>query len=77
MTDEKIIKANHCCVNDESCVDCPYFVDVDNSDCKQMRIDTLDLLHRYKAENERLKANQKNEIIPVSLEQVFLNDSNK
>lgn len=56
MNDERIIKANHCCLNDGSCANCPYFVEVDKSNCRQMCEDTLDLIHRYQAENKHLKA---------------------
>ena len=55
MKDERIIKANHCCIEDGNCERCPYFIAGDEAECRKMREDTLGLIYRYKAENNRLK----------------------
>jgi hypothetical protein len=52
LTDEEIIKALERCIDESmGCVGCPYH----GNSCRQMDIDTLDLIHRQKAEIERLK----------------------
>ena len=55
MTDNEIIKALECCVNNgypTGCQDCPYR----GEDCNEtLDADALDLINRQKAEIERLK----------------------
>ena len=57
MNDEKIILAAEVCagIHGKSCAPCPYYIDFNNSKCKQMKRDTLDLLHRQRAEIDRLQ----------------------
>lgn len=51
LTDEEIVKALENCIDDEmGCVGCPYH----GNSCRQMDIDTLDLIRRLQNENERL-----------------------
>ena len=61
MTDEQIIKALECCVNDDEGVlgfcnnGCPLFGK--NANCPEvLRKNALDLINRQKAEIERLEA---------------------
>ena len=57
MTDNEIIKALECCSDDSvaRCEDCPYVVDLMVCRQMQLRKDSLDLINRQKAENERLE----------------------
>ena len=58
MTNNEIIKALECCVNEKAdCKGCPYESDgclIENGKNKLLE-DTLDLINRQKAEIERLK----------------------
>ena len=56
LTDKEIVKALECCSTYKGkCTDCPAFVKVDRSKCKQVLIGAKDLINRLQAENERLK----------------------
>lgn len=56
LTDNEIIKALECCTtNGANCKDCPAFVKVDRSNCKQVLLGAIEIINRQKAENERLK----------------------
>jgi hypothetical protein len=60
MTDEKIIKALECCsTKGVSCKDCPAFVKVDRSNCRQVLTGATDIINRQKAEIERLSEDLK------------------
>lgn len=51
MTDNEIIKALKCCTRkDAKCTDCPAFVSVDYSKCREALMGALDLINRQKAE---------------------------
>lgn len=58
MTDNEIIKALECCINDE-CEDCPLYgenaPDVYGNCVQNTKRNALDLINRQKAEIERLK----------------------
>lgn len=59
MTDDEIIKALECCdfTDIKACEECPLY---HTFDCSFVIIDkTLDLVHRQKAEIERLKQENK------------------
>ena len=55
MTDNEIIKALECCNRDDynGCGDCPFYHRCINNE--RLSIFTLDLIHRQKAEIERLQ----------------------
>lgn len=57
MTDNEIIKALMCCINDTKCYDCPYDNVGDNPvDCMSvLSIAAFDLINRQKAEIETTK----------------------
>lgn len=62
LTDEEVIEALKYCVKGETCTACPYFIK--QIDCvyhRRTEGDALDLIHRQKAEIERLKLDLKNE----------------
>ena len=57
FTDNEIIKALECCTTKGvSCKDCPAFVKVDRSNCRQVLIGALNIINRQKAEIERLQS---------------------
>ena len=57
MTDKEIIKALECCCTYKGkCTDCPAFVKVDRSNCKQVLLGAIEIITRQQAENETLKA---------------------
>ena len=63
MTDNEIIKALECCINDEvgitQCAVCPYHEIGDGDYCVQDLLQqSLDLINRQKAEIERLQKEQ-------------------
>ena len=61
LTDSEVVKALEICSTYRaSCKDCPAFVKVDRSKCKQVLIGAKALINRLQAENERLK--EENEI---------------
>ena len=56
MTDAEIIKALECCSTYKGkCTDCPAFVKVDRSNCKQVLFGAREIINRLKAENENHK----------------------
>lgn len=57
MTDKEIIKALECCyVAIEKCRECPYDKYTSGEGCfRTMYIDTINLINRLQAENERLQ----------------------
>lgn len=56
MTDNEIIKALECCSTYKGkCTDCPAFVKVDRSNCKQVLFGAIEIINRQKAEIERLE----------------------
>lgn len=58
LTDEEIVKALEACMNGKGCEVCPYFEK--GIDCiRRSEKDTLDLIHRQKAEIERLTEREK------------------
>ena len=55
LTDNEIIKALEICSTYKGkCADCPAFVKVDRSNCKQVLLGAIDIINR---QNEQLKAN--------------------
>lgn len=55
MTDNEIIKALECCSTyGKSCKDCPAFVKVDHSKCREVLTGAKNLINRKQAENDRL-----------------------
>jgi hypothetical protein len=55
MTDNEIIKALEICSTYKArCKDCPAFVKVDRSNCKQVLVGALNIINRQKAENSNL-----------------------
>ena len=52
LTDSEIVKALECCVNEKTCKNCAYS---GRSCLTPLKRDTLDLINRLQAENERLK----------------------
>lgn len=55
MTDNEIIKALECCSTYKGkCTDCPAFVKVDRSNCKQVLLGAIKIINRQKGEIERL-----------------------
>jgi hypothetical protein len=58
LTDSEIVKALECCSTYKGkCTDCPAFVKVDRSNCKQVLLGAIEIINRLQAENERLKEN--------------------
>lgn len=56
MTDNEIIKALECCSTYKGkCTDCPAFVKVERSNCKQVLLGSMEIINRQKAEIELLK----------------------
>ena len=56
LTDNEIVKALECCSTYKGkCTDCPAFVKVDRSNCKQVLLGAIDLINRLQAENDNLK----------------------
>ena len=56
LTDNEIIKALECCCTYKGkCIDCPAFVKVDRSNCKQVLLGAIEIITRQQAEIERLK----------------------
>lgn len=56
MTDSEIIKALECCTTKgKSCKNCPAYVKVDRSNCKEAFRGALDLINRQKAEIDCLQ----------------------
>ena len=51
LTDEQIVKALECCINECDCENCPYG---NNDDCMANVEHILDFIHRLQAENEQL-----------------------
>ena len=54
LTDSEIVKAMECKIKFK-CPECPYFHSFPCDKCNTMLKDTLDLINRIQAENERLK----------------------
>ena len=55
MTDNEIMKALECCSTYKGkCTDCPAFVKVDRSNCKQVLLGAIKIINHLQAENERL-----------------------
>ena len=61
LTDNEIVKALECRVKGK-CPECPYFHSYPCDKCKKLDKDTLDLINRLQAENERLKEEVKEHI---------------
>ena len=58
MTDNEIIKALECCSTyGTSCKDCPAFVKVEHSKCREVLTGAKNLINRQKAEIDMLKTN--------------------
>ena len=58
MTDEQIIKALECCTGKgKSCKECPAFVKVDRSKCRQYFIAALELIRRQQKQIDVLNTN--------------------
>lgn len=58
MTDEQIIKALECCAGKgKSCKECPAFVKVDRSKCRQYFIAALELIRRQQKQIDVLNTN--------------------
>lgn len=56
MTESEIMDALKICITKgASCSNCPAFVKVDKSRCKEVLAGALEILNRKNAENERLK----------------------
>lgn len=56
MTDNEIIEALECCSTYKGkCTDCPAFIKVDRSNCKQVLLGAIEIINRQKAENENHK----------------------
>lgn len=56
LTDNEIIKALECCGTYKGkCTDCPAFVKVDRSNCKQVLLGAIEIINRLQAENEKLE----------------------
>lgn len=56
MTDNEIVKALECCSTYKGkCTDCPAFVKVDRSNCKQVLLGAIEIINRQKEENRSLK----------------------
>lgn len=56
MTDKAIVKAlKTCSTKGTSCKDCPAFVKVDRSNCRNVLVGSLDIINRQQAEIEKLK----------------------
>ena len=61
LTDNEIIKALECCsTTGGTCKNCPAFVRVDRSKCKEAFIGAVSIINRQKAEVERLKEEREN-----------------
>ena len=57
LTDNEILKALEICSTYKGkCTDCPAFVKVDRSNCKQVLLGAIEIITRQQAENETLKA---------------------
>lgn len=71
MKDKDITKALECCTDEsyENCNECPY--SIDNVSCERMKLleDSLDLINRQQAENERLqkKVEELSEVLSESI----------
>ena len=57
LTPEEIIKALECCTQQHKCNECPYLMEHHLLCNHHLHKDTLDLIKRLKAENERLQKN--------------------
>lgn len=54
MTDNEIIKALECCSTYKGkCTDCPAFVKVDRSNCKQVLLGAIEIINRQREEIEK------------------------
>lgn len=60
-TDAQIIKGLETCagLTGKSCSGCPYWVNVNRSQCRQMYRDVLGLIQRQQAELDELRAEKK------------------
>ena len=56
MEKEQIIKALECCIGDNDCNSCPYWVDVDVNCFDNVKSDALALIKELTEENEKLKS---------------------
>ena len=66
MTDNDIMKALACCAaKGTGCRDCPAFVAVDRSVCREAFAGALDLIDRQKAEIERIRIHAVKEFAKV------------
>lgn len=58
LTDNEIVKALEICGTYKGkCTDCPAFVKVDRSNCKQVLLGAIKIINRQKAENEQKDKN--------------------
>ena len=56
LTDKEIVKALECCSTYKGkCTDCPAFVKVDRSNCKQVLLGAIEIINRLQEENETLR----------------------
>ena len=56
LTDAKIVKALEICGTYKGkCTDCPAFVKVDRSNCKNVLLGAVEIINRLQEENERLQ----------------------
>jgi FtsZ-binding cell division protein ZapB len=59
MTDNEIVKALECCSTYKGkCTDCPAFVKVDRSNCKQVLLGAIEIINRLQADKEYYKKNR-------------------
>ena len=62
LTDSEIVKALECCCENNNCNGCPLDYLIFSSECaSKLAINSLDLINRLQAENERLKCCVKTE----------------